>query len=118
MHFVRLSADRDAVDPGRRRDPPHRPAQAAKAKNLLSFLLIQDVAHPDEGPWVRRPWLRLGRRQLMAGFAVSINGGIWVSTEAGRGTTTDIVVDNGGLAQIQLAIDGESESVIVGGKLA
>ena len=76
-----VAADRHAVDAGRRGDPPHRPAQAAEAKNLLLLLLIQDVAHPGEGPCVRRPRQRLGRRQLMAGFAVSINGGIWVSTE-------------------------------------
>ena len=72
---------RPAVHTGRLRDPPHRPAQAAESKNLLLRLLIQDVAHPGEGPWVRRRRQRLGRRQLMAGFAVSINGWIWVSTE-------------------------------------
>jgi len=64
------------------RDPPHRPAQAAESKNLLLLLVIQEVAHSGEGPWARRLRQRLGRRQLMAGFAVSINGWIWVSTEA------------------------------------
>jgi hypothetical protein len=48
----------------------------------LLLLVIQDVAHPSEGPWARRLRQRLGRRQLMAGLAVSINGWIWVSTEA------------------------------------
>ena len=47
----------------------------------MLLLLIQDVAHPGEGPYVRRPRQRLGRRQLMAGSEMSINGRIWVSTE-------------------------------------
>ena len=76
-----IAASRRAVHTGGRRDPPHRPAQAAESKNLLLLLLIQDVAHSGEGPWARRLRQRLGRRQLMAGFAVSINGWIWVSTE-------------------------------------
>ncbi len=77
-----IAASRRAVHTGRLRDPPHRPAQAAESKNLLLLLLIQDVTHSGEGPWARRLRQRLGRRQLMAGFAVSINGWIWVSTEA------------------------------------
>ncbi len=76
-----IAASRRAVHTGRLRDPPHRPAQAAESKNLLLLLMIQDVAHPGEGPWARRLRQRLGCRQLMAGFAVSINGWIWVSTE-------------------------------------
>lgn len=77
-----VAARRRAVHTGGLRDPPHRPAQAAESKNLLLLLVIQEVAHSGEGPWARRLRQRLGRRQLMAGFAVSINGWIWVSTEA------------------------------------
>jgi hypothetical protein len=43
--------------------------------------LLQDVAHPGEGHQVLGPRQRLGRRQLIAGFEVSIKCGIWVSTE-------------------------------------
>src|SRR5688572_18307681 len=80
-----LAASRRAVDTGGLRDSPDRPTQATESKNLLLLLVIQDVAHSGEGPWARRLRQRLGRRQLMAGFAVSINGWIWVSTEAGQG---------------------------------
>ena len=76
-----ITASRRAVHTGGFRDPSHRPAQAAESKNLLLLLVIQDVAHSGEGPWAHRLRQRLGRRQLMAGSAVSINGWIWVSTE-------------------------------------
>ena len=80
--FVLMNGGTQRIDV--RADPPHRPAQAAESNNLLLLLVIQDVAHSGEGPWARRLRQRLGRRQLMAGFAVSINGWIWVSTEGPR----------------------------------
>ena len=77
-----IAASRRTVHTRGLGDPSHRPAQAAESKNLLLLLLIQDVAHSGEGPWPYHLRQRLGGRQLMAGFAVSINGWIWVSTEA------------------------------------
>ena len=35
---------------GRRLDPPKRPPQATEGEDLLLFLVVQDVAHPSEGP--------------------------------------------------------------------
>src|SRR5712691_1213383 len=35
---------------GRRLDPPKRPPQAPEGEDLLLFLVVQDVAHPSEGP--------------------------------------------------------------------
>jgi hypothetical protein len=72
---------------------------------LLLFGLLQDVAHAGEGHHVHRPRQRLGRRQLIAGFEVSINCGIWVSTEAEalRGLIDAIVLTpNEGELQIEL----------------
>ena len=44
------------------------PTQTAQGQNLLLLLVVQDVAHPDEGLQSHRPRQRLGRRQLIAGF--------------------------------------------------
>jgi GNAT superfamily N-acetyltransferase len=49
-------------------------------------VVVQDVTHPGEGLHVHRLRQRLGRRQLIAGFEVSINCRIWVSTEANADT--------------------------------
>ena len=73
---------RFAADVGRVRDPADGPTQTAQGQNLLLLLVVQDVAHPDEGLQSHRPRQRLGRRQLIAGFEVSINCRFWVSTEA------------------------------------
>ena len=62
--------------------PPSRPS----ARTCCCLCLLQDVAHPGEGHQVRRPRQRLGRRQLIAGFEVSINCRFWVSTEAYDGS--------------------------------
>ena len=75
---------RFAADVGRVRDPADGPTQTAQGQNLLLLLVVQDVAHPDEGLQSHRPRQRLGRRQLIAGFEVSINCRFWVSTEACR----------------------------------
>jgi hypothetical protein len=60
-----VPARRGEVYADRFRDPPHRPARAAQAKNLLRLLVIQDDHRP------ATPVNVIGRRQLMAGFAVS-----------------------------------------------
>jgi hypothetical protein len=49
---------------------------------LLSCGIAQDVAHARGASPARRALQRLGRRQLIAGFEVSINCRFWVSTEA------------------------------------
>lgn len=67
---------RAAIDLCRRGDPTDRPSQAPEREDLLLCGLLQDVAHSGEGHQVRRPRQRLGRRQLMAGFEVSIKCGI------------------------------------------
>src|SRR6185295_896158 len=67
--------------------PTERPAQTAERQNLVLFVMLQDVAHPREGPHVPRLRQRLGGRQLMVGFQVSINCRFWVSTE-GRARRT------------------------------
>ena len=59
---------RFAADVGRVRDPADGPTQTAQGQNLLLLLVVQDVAHPDEGLQSHRPRQRLGRRQLIAGF--------------------------------------------------
>ena len=67
---LQIAADRLAPD---RRSPRsmrrQRPAQPSEREDLLLFVVVQDVAHPGEGLHVHRLRQRLGRRQLMAGFA-------------------------------------------------
>jgi hypothetical protein len=53
-----------------------RPSQLPEREDLLLFGLLQDVAHAGEGHHVPHPRQRLGRRQLIAEFEVSINCGI------------------------------------------
>ena len=55
-----IATSRRAVHTRRLRDPPHRPPQAAESKNLLLLLVIQNVAHPGEGPCAPRLRQRLG----------------------------------------------------------
>jgi hypothetical protein len=76
-----IAADRLAPDTGRFLDARERPAQSPERADLLLCGVVQDVAHPGEGLHVHRLRQRLGRRQLIAGFEVSINCRIWVSTE-------------------------------------
>jgi hypothetical protein len=59
-----------------------RPAHAAERPDLLLLCVVQDVAHLGEGLHPPNPRQRLGPRQLIAGFEVSINCRFWVSTEA------------------------------------
>jgi hypothetical protein len=59
-----------------------RRGQTPQPTDLLLFVVVQDVTHAGVGTSVPRPRQRLGRRQLIAGFEVSINCRIWVSTEA------------------------------------
>ena len=61
---------------------PSRPS----ARTCCCFCLLQDVAHAGRRTPGPRPRQRLGRRQLIAGFEVSINCRIWVSTEEGSST--------------------------------
>jgi hypothetical protein len=60
----------------RRGDSADRPPKLPEREDLLLFCLLQDVAHPGEGHQVPRPRQRLGRRQLIAGFELSIKCGI------------------------------------------
>jgi hypothetical protein len=66
----------------RRLNLTKRPLHTPQGDEIVLLLLVQDVAHPDEGHHRPRPRQRLGRCQLIAGFEVSLNGRIWVSTEA------------------------------------
>ena len=62
-------------------DSADRPAQTPQRQNLLLLLVVQDVAHPGQGLHAPDPRQRLGRRQLIVGFEVSINCRFWVFTE-------------------------------------
>ena len=64
------------IDVHRRGNAARRPSEPPEREDLLLFGLLQDVTHPGEGHQVRRPRQRLGRRQLIAGFEVSIKCGI------------------------------------------
>ena len=70
-----------APDPGCPFDLPQRPAEASQRQDLLSFVFCQDVAHAGQELAVPDRCQRLGPLSLMAGFQVSTNGRIWVSTE-------------------------------------
>jgi hypothetical protein len=77
-----VHADRLAPNARRFLDARERPAQSPERADLLLCGVVQDVAHPGEGLHVHRLRQRLGRRQLIAGFEVSINCRFWVSAEA------------------------------------
>lgn len=79
-----MTRHRGAIHAQPRGNATRRPAELAEHPDLLLLGLLQDVAHPGEGHQVPRPRQRLGRRQLIAGFELSIKCGIWVSTEAER----------------------------------
>jgi hypothetical protein len=63
-------------------NPPERPSEASERQDLLLFDQVQDVPHATEEYMSSSPSTSRLRRQLMAGFEVSINGRFWVSTEA------------------------------------
>ena len=76
----------DSRSPSRdaHRSPPRSAAAAipsARAPGLAAASRCPRRCSSRRGTKVPRLRQRLGRRQLMAGFAVSINGWIWVSTE-------------------------------------
>ncbi len=81
---LQVAAGRLAPDPGRSLDASQRPAEASQRQDLLSFPFGQDVAHAGQEHAVPAPRQRLGPLSEMAGFQVSINGRIWVSTEGVR----------------------------------
>ena len=83
---LQVPASRLASDSGGVFDAPQRPAEAPQRQDLLSFLFGQDVAHTGQEPSVPDRRQRLGALSEMAGFQLSTNGRIWVSTEA---VTTD-----------------------------
>ena len=68
----RLEASAHGFPPDTRRplDPQKRPPQSAERTDLLLFVVIQGVAHADEGLHVHRPRQRPGRRPLIAVLGV------------------------------------------------
>jgi hypothetical protein len=74
------SPSRDRPAPPRRCDWPA--IRAARARGLAAVWSAPRRCSSGRRHQVHRPRQRLGRRQLIAGFEVSIKCGIWVSTEA------------------------------------
>ena len=58
-----------------------RPAQAAQRTDLLLLVVVQDIAHADRRNTRSASASTSRPSQLIAGFEVSINCRIWVSTE-------------------------------------
>jgi hypothetical protein len=68
-----IAADGLSAHTGRLLDARARPTETAQCQDLLSCGVAQDVTHAGDRTCVLRPRQRLGRGQLIAGFAVSIN---------------------------------------------
>ena len=79
VHRLRIERADELDDLGIDQEP--LPASRFPRLSARYGLKSQQI-HVAMRSWARRLRQRLGRRQLMAGFAVSINGWIWVSTEA------------------------------------
>ena len=75
-----VAADRFPAHPSGLLDPGQRPAQTAECEDLLLYRVIQDVAHRGAGSLLARVNVSAGA-QLIAGFAVSTDCRLWLSTE-------------------------------------
>jgi hypothetical protein len=81
---AQIRARRFSTDTSLFLDAPQRPAQPPQRQYLMLLLVAQNVGHPGGGARPLPPRQRLEHLLVVAGFAVSMGGRFWVSTEGRR----------------------------------